>query len=174
MRCVILTAMATRKNRKDSSDQYLEKNAQLWTRVPARRGNQSQFVRNTDARNRPETMKANRQPFQSANKATIGTETAEVSALMASRAPIAWARLAGEITSDTAAAALGGSIPPARPVNTLRARSASILGAKADPMTDAERTSKPARATGRRPKESDKGPTETTETPQAAKVAVAN
>ena len=48
------------------------------------------------------------------------------------------------------------------------------LGAKAHPIRDPAISNNPARAMGRRPKESDNGPTEKTEAPQAAWVAVAN
>ena len=99
---------------------------------------------------------------------------AETTPLRANKAVTAWARLAGDMISDTTPTAVGGSVPPARPVSTLSANSTSILGAKADASTDTESTSRPIRATGRRPKESDNGPTANRETAQAAKVAVAN
>ena len=49
-----------------------------------------------------------------------------------------------------------------------------MLGAKAEATTEMKSNSIPARATGRRPKESDNGPTDTTERLHAAKVAVAS
>ena len=159
MRWDIPTATAVWKKGKDTSDQYLEKNAQLRTRCLLSRGNQSQFARNPDARSRPATIKANRQSCQSANPRATGTLTAEVSMPMAKKALTACARLSGEMTSDNTPTEVGGSVPAARPVNTLSARNISILGAKAEATTDATSNSSPARITGRRrPKESDKGP----------------
>ena len=49
-----------------------------------------------------------------------------------------------------------------------------MLGANADASTAATKINSPARITGRRPKESDRGPTVSKDTAQAAKVAVAN
>ena len=83
-------------------------------------------------------MKGSRQPPKSANTATIGTVMAEHTPLMANKALTAWARFPGEMTSDTAPTAVGGSVPPAKPVNILSANSTSILGAKADARTDTE------------------------------------
>ena len=137
-------------------------------------GNQSQFIRNPNASSSPDTTKTNRQPPRSANTATIGALMAVVTAVIASSALTAWARLAREMTSDNTATALGRRVPPARPVNALNASNVSILGAKADATTATESSSSPPRAIGRRPKESDSGPTETTETPHVAKVAVAS
>ena len=68
---------------------------------------------------------------------------------------------------------LGGIMPPPSPVNTLRTMRVPRFGAKADANTLIERKESPVNATGRLPKESDNGPTETTDTAQAAKVAVA-
>ena len=76
--------------------------------------------------------------------------------------------------SETAATGLGGIIPPPSPVNNLSASSTFRLGARAEAMTAIESTSSPARATGRRPKESDSGLANTRETAQAPKVAVAS
>ena len=174
MRCVRPTAVPTWKNRNDISDQYLEKNTQLWARSLLSRGNQTQLAKNPDASSRPEIMKANRQPPKSARRATIGMLMAEASPLMAIMPLTACALLAGEMTSDNTATALGGIVPPPKPVNTLSASRTSRFGAKADARTDTTSRSRPARATGRRSKESDKGPTETTEIAQAPKVAVAN
>ena len=104
----------------------------------------------------------------------MGTLRAVLRRLMANRAPTAWARLSGEITSEIAPTALGGRVPAPRPVSTLRTKKVSMLGAKADAITETQSNSIPARATGRRPNESDSGPTDTTDSPHAAKVAVAN
>ena len=76
--------------------------------------------------------------------------------------------------SETAATGLGGIIPPPSPVYNLSASSTFRLGARAEAMTAIESTSSPARATGRRPKESDSGLANTRETAQAPKVAVAS
>ena len=65
-------------------------------------------------------------------------------------------------------------MPPPSPVTTLRAIKIPRLGAKAEANTPIERSVNPARATGLRPMESDKGPTVTTETAHAAKVTVAS
>ena len=64
-------------------------------------------------------------------------------------------------------------MPPPSPVNTLRAIKVQRFGAKADAKTLMESKESPANATGRLPRESDNGPTVTTETAQAAKVAAA-
>ena len=170
----MFTRTATRKKRRDSSDQNLEKKAKLRTRSRLSAGNQSQLVRSPVASSRPETKTANLHPPHSAKRATIGTLTADDRTLMAMRPPTAWARFRGEMTSDIAATALGGSIPPPRPVMTLSSSSNSRLGAKAEAMTDTVSNSSPASMTGRRPKESDSGPTETTERAHAAKVTVAS
>ena len=86
----------------------------------------------------------------------------------------ACARRSGEMTSDSTPTDVGGSVPAARPISTLRTRNTSMLGANADASTAATKISSPARITGRRPKESDSGPTVSKETAQAAKVAVAS
>ena len=78
------------------------------------------------------------------------------------------------MTSDTTPTAVGGSVPPAIPVSTRSANSVSILGAKADATTDPQSTTSPVSNTGRRPKESDRGPTQSRETAHAVKVTVAN
>ena len=67
----------------------------------------------------------------------------------------------------------GGIMPPPSPVNTLRAIRVPRFGAKAEARTLMESKESPVNATGLLPKESDKGPTETTDTAQAANVAVA-
>ena len=63
-------------------------------------------------------------------------------------------------------------MPPPSPVTALMAIKVSMLGAKADAKTPMESNDSPANATGRLPKESDMGPTATTETPHAANVTV--
>ena len=72
MRWDIPTATAVWKKGKDTSDEYLEKNAQLRTRSLLSLGNQSQLDRNPAASSRPATMKANRQPPKSANPRARG------------------------------------------------------------------------------------------------------
>jgi hypothetical protein len=69
---------------------------------------------------------------------------------------------------------LGGIMPPPSPVTTLRAIKVPRLGAKTDARTPTESNESPVKATGRLPKESDIGPTATTETPHAANVTVAS
>ena len=64
-------------------------------------------------------------------------------------------------------------MPPPRPVTTLVTINVSRFGANAETNTPDARSDNPASATGRRPNESDKGPTETTDTAQAANVTVA-
>jgi len=65
-------------------------------------------------------------------------------------------------------------MPPPSPVTTLKAIRVPRLGAKADAKTPMESNESPVNATGRLPKESDTDPTATTETAQAAYVAVAS
>ena len=88
--------------------------------------------------------------------------------------PIIWARRAGGTKSATAAMLFGGIMPPPSPVTTLRAIKVPRFGAKADANTPMESNVSPVNATGRLPKESDNGPTVTTDTPHAANVAVAS
>ena len=65
-------------------------------------------------------------------------------------------------------------MPPPIPVTTLRAIKVPRLGAKADANTPMESNESPVKATGLLPKESDMGPTDTTDTAHAANVAVAS
>ena len=156
------------------SDRSRERNAKSRTRSLLSAGNQNQLVNSPKASIKPAIRKANLQPPQSAKRAITGTLMAAASTFTDIMPPTAWARLSGEITSASVATALGGSIPPPSPVATLRTKRTSRLGANAEPITETHRTRSPASMTGRRPNESDKGPTEATETAHAAKVAVAS
>ena len=90
---------------------------------------------------------------------------------MPANAPMVWARRAGAMTSDTAAMLLVGSTPPPIPVSARSSRKTAKLGAKADAIMAAAIIVNPPNATGRRPKESDSGPTITDEMPQPTNVA---
>ena len=68
----------------------------------------------------------------------------------------------------------GGIIPPDKPVMTRSPSRTPKLGAKLDAMMLTESRVIPIAATGRRPNESEIGPTEITETAQAPKVTAAN
>ena len=144
------------------------------TLSPLSLGNHSQAATRPVALSKPEAINANCHPPQSASTATAGTLTTDASCPTASSEPTVRARLSGEMTSEIAPTKVGGSVPPPRPLKTLSAISVSKFGANADPIRDPTRSSNPARAMGRRPKESDNGPTEKTDTLQAANVAVAN
>ncbi len=169
-----MTVRATWKKPRRMRDQYRENMTRSRTRSPLSFGSHNQQANRPVALSEPETMKANCHPLKWADKATPGTPTTDASIPTARSEPIARARLSGEITSEIAPTKVGGNVPAPKPVKILSTSSVSKLGANADPIRDPETSSNPARAMGRRPKESDNGPTEKTETPQAAKVAVAN
>ena len=118
--------------------------------------------------------KVNRQPHKSANRATNGMLIAEVSTIVLAMPPMAWARLAWEMTSEITPTDVGAIAPPPRPTSTLSAINTSIFGANADARRDAVTRNTPESAIGRRPMESARGPTTTMETAHAAKVTVAN
>ena len=99
---------------------------------------------------------------------------AEVKTMVLAMPPMAWARLAWEMTSEITPMEVGAIAPPPKPASTRRAIITSILGAKADARRETTTRNTPARASGLRPMESASGPTATMETAQAAKVAVAN
>ena len=94
--------------------------------------------------------------------------------LLAMTIPMALALFSGRSVSAMAPMLFGGIMPPPRPVITLNTKRTPRLGAKAEAMTEAVRTSIPTNAIGRRPKESESGPPTTTDTAHAAKVAVAS
>ena len=118
--------------------------------------------------------KGSLQPPDSATTATKVTPITEDREVNAISTPTAWARRAGDTESATAARLLGGIMPPPIPVTTLRAIKVPRLGAKADANTPMESNESPVKATGLLPKESDMGPTDTTDTAHAANVAVAS
>ena len=163
-----MTVRATWKKPRRKRDQYREKITRSRTRSLLSLGSHTQLATKPVALSRPETMKANCQPPQSANTATAGTLTTDASIPTARIEPTALARFSGEMTSEIAPTKVGGSVPAPRPLSTRRTMSVSKFGANADPIRDPTISNKPARAIGRRPKESDNGPTEKTETPQAA------
>ena len=106
--------------------------------------------------------------------ATSGTPITPDNAATAMRSPNALALAAGVRTSATAAILLGGIQPPESPVTIRSASSTPKLGAKLDASTLMPNNPSPATATGRLPNESEIGPTDITETAQAAKVTAAN
>ena len=162
------------KTAETASTRNLEKNSKL--RGPARLmlGNQTQMVKRLIPGNRPDTRKANCQSCQSASKVTSGTDTPMLTTLLAMTTPMAFDLLSGPMVSTMAPMLFGGIKPPPSPVIARSTARTTRLGAKAEAITDTVRTSIPARAMGRRPKESDSGPPTTTEAAHAAKVAVAS
>ena len=137
-------------------------------------GNQRQLRRAHAVERERITRKGSGQTPESATTDTKSTPNTEDRKANASSAPTAWARRAGDTESATAARLLGGIMPPPIPVTTLRAIKVPRLGAKADANTPMESNESPVKATGLLPKESDMGPTDTTDTAHAANVAVAS
>ena len=119
----------------------------------------------------PETRTAKLQSRQSDSRARAGTLMAPERTLMPARAPMVGARRAGDMMSEAAAMLLAGSTPPPMPVSTRNNRKRAKLGAKAEAVMAIAIMVRPPTATGRRPKESDKGPTIREESPQPTKVA---
>ena len=148
MRWARLTVRATWKKPRTIRDQYLEKMAMSRTRSLLSLGNNNQLTTRPNALSKPEAMKVNRHPPQSASTATAGTLITDASMTTASRAPTAQARLSGDMTSEIAPTKLGGNVPAPRPVNTRSTRNTSILGANADPNSGPAISNNPARAMG--------------------------
>ena len=113
------------------------------------------------------------QPPRSANMATAGTPLPEDKVVNAINIPTTRARRSGGVASAMAAMPLGGIMPAPSPVDILAAINNSRLGANADAKTPVASSDNPVSATGRLPSESDRGPTQNKDTPQAANVAVA-
>ena len=153
---------------------YLEKKENDRMPAPSLLGNQNQLSSAHAAEREPITRQGSRQPPESATTATKGTAITEDRQENAISTPTAWARRAGDTESATAARLLGGIMPPPIPVTTLRAIKVPRLGAKADANSPIESNESPVKATGLLPKESDMGPTDTTDTAHAANVAVAS
>ena len=122
----------------------------------------------------PIIKKGTRHPPIPATNATKGTPITDESEVKAISSPNALARLSAGSTAATAAMLFGGIIPPASPVMIRNPISTPKVGAKLEAMTLAASKVNPMTATGRRPNESDIGPTETTDTAQAANVTAAN
>ena len=122
----------------------------------------------------PITKNGNRHPPESAANATKGMPITADRVANAISPPTVRERRAGVKESATAAMLLGGIMPPPRPVTALNAIKVPRLGAKADANILMASNVSPINATGRLPKESDNGPTATTEIPHAANVAVAS
>ncbi len=157
-----------------NSVRYLEKNENDRSPALSLLGNQNQLSRVHAVNREPTARKDIRHPPASANTATKGTPITEDRVANAITPPTTWARRAGGTESATAAMLFGGIMPLPSPVTTLRAIKVSRLGAMADAKTPTESNESPVNATGRLPKESDIGPTATTETAHAANVTVAN
>ena len=157
-----------------NSVRYLEKKEKDRSPAPSLLGNQNQLSRAHAANREPMTRKGSRQPPKSAATATKGTPITEDREVNAISPATVCARRAGVTESATAARLLGGIMPPPSPVTTLRAIKIPRLGAKADAKTPIESNESPINATGLLPKESDNGPTDTTDTAHAENVAVAS
>lgn len=116
MRWARLTARATWKKPKRMRDQYREKMTRSRTRSPLSFGNHNQLAAKPTALSKPEAMKANCHPPQSASTATAGTLTTDANIPTARIEPTARARLSGEMTSEIAPTKVGGAFQrPVRP-----------------------------------------------------------
>lgn len=167
-----LAANIDRSTGRANRSRYREKNVKVRGLAASFFGNQNQLSTMQAVKREPITRNGKRQLPKSAINATAGTPITADKVVNEITVPTARASRAGGTTSTTAAMPLGGIIPPPSPVTTLVTIKVSRLGANAEAKTPTASSDSPASATGRRPSESDKGPTETTDMAQAAKVAV--